>query len=463
MSRLGRLTTIGTCLLTLGTVFLGASSQLGRAGADDDTTRNISSCDNRPCDAVGRGRVAFNRRHFKDLGGNGRACADCHMPSEDFQLSPAAARARFERLLARRAHNRRADDPLFRPVDADDFREHGDEASDYSNLVDNGLIRITMPLPANVRLLDPASGQPSDETFVDLWRAVMPIADVAITGPDGVAPIYPPDPGRVAIMGQDPVGPNAQGGYQADARFGSLQEQAHGALLAHAQIVGEPPAGLLDDLAAFQETLFSSRRVRHLAGEIRGGATTFTDPDSELDELEARGKAVFNRACGQCHGGALHPSTSTSDATLPGIRRLARYHPILNACPRPATDGFAPCPPRLARNARTYRITRADGSFQFATTSDPGRLLLTGQPNDLGVMDVPNLRGVGRTAPYFHNNSAATLEDVLDHYEAFFRSVARRNPPPNMPPNISSNGRDLDRGFIRADEREALIAYLRRL
>jgi cytochrome c peroxidase len=78
-------------------------------------------------------------------------------------------------------------------------------------------------------------------------------------------------------------------------------------------------------------------------------------------------------------------------------------------------------------------------------------------------MDVTNLRGISRTAPYFHNNSAATLEDVLDHYEAFFRSVARRNPPPNMPPNISSNGRDLDRGFIRADEREALLAYLRKL
>jgi hypothetical protein len=33
----------------------------------------------------------------------------------------------------------------------------------------------------------------------------------------------------------------------------------------------------------------------------------------------------------------------------------------------------------------------------------------------------------------------------------------------DLPPNISSNGRDLDRGFIRADEREALLAYLRKL
>jgi hypothetical protein len=105
---------------------------------------------------------------------NGRACADCHIPSEGFQLSPSAARARFDALMEKQAQDEHADDSLFRPVDADDFRVNGDTANDFSNLVDNGLIRITLPLPASVKLIDPATGQPSDETFVDLWRAVMP-------------------------------------------------------------------------------------------------------------------------------------------------------------------------------------------------------------------------------------------------------------------------------------------------
>ncbi len=185
-----------------------------------------------------------------------------------------------------------------------------------------------------------------------------------------------------------------------------------------------------------------------------------------LNELEQQGKAVFARSCAQCHGGALHPSTSTPDATLGGIRAVQRYFNIFAACPRPAGDGFAPCPPRLARNARTYRVALADGSFQFFTTSDPGRMLLTGQPADAGVMDIAQLRGVGRTAPYFHNNSAATLEEVLDHYDAFFRRVARvarLNPPPNLPPIISSDGLVVDRGIIRPEERAALLAYLRKL
>ena len=419
------------------------------------------NCDEPPCDAVARGRATFNDRNLTQIGGNGRACADCHMPSENFQLSPAAARARFDALQAEREHNRNADDPLFRPVDADDFRLNGDNASDFSNLVENGLVRVTMPLPLNVKLIDPATGQPSDETSVDLWRAVMPVLNVAITGPDGVTPSWPPGAPRVPIMGQDPNGPNRQGGYQHDARFGTLQEQARGALFAHAQASVEPPARMLDDLAAFQQTLFSSSRIELLANAILSGSTPYPDPDPELNEFEQMGKTVFNRACAQCHGGTLHPSGSTPEAAI--VRPIVRYHNIQSACPRPATDGFAPCPQRLARNSRTYRITLANGAFQTFTTSDPGRLLLTGQIADLGVMDVTQLRGISQTAPYFHNNSAATLEEVLDHYDALFKRAARLNPPPNLPPILSSNGLVVDRGFVTEGERAALLAYLRKL
>jgi len=52
---------------------------------------------------------------------------------------------------------------------------------------------------------------------------------------------------------------------------------------------------------------------------------------------------------------------------------------------------------------------------------------------------------------------------VLDHYDALFRRAARLNPPPNLPPILSSNGLLVDRGFVTADERPALLAYLRKL
>ena len=418
-------------------------------------------CDGVPCDAAARGRAAFNDPPRKKLGGNGRACADCHMPTENFQLSPAAAKARFDALQAERARKRNADDPLFRPVDADDFRVNGDNAHDFSNLIENGLVRVTMPLPQNVKLIDPATGQPSDDTSVDLWRAVPSVLDVAITGPDGSSPTWPPGAARAPIMGQDPNGPNLQGGYQWDARFSTLQEQARGALFGHAQVTEEPSARMLDDIAAFEKTLFTSKRVKRLAKAIASNSLPFPDADPELNELEKQGKEVFNRACAQCHGGTLHPSGSTPDAAI--TRPIVRYHNIQSACPHPATDNFAPCPQRLARNARTYRITLANGTFQTVTTSDPGRLLLTGQPADLGMMDIPPLRGISKTAPYFHNNSAATLEEVLDHYDAFFARAGRLNPAPNLPPILSSNGLVVDRGFVTKEERPSLLAYLRKL
>jgi cytochrome c peroxidase len=459
MYRLKRITFFALLALFGALAIIAPRPGLGQDSIQDSAAK--LNCDAPPCDAVARGRAAFKERNLDHLGGNGRSCADCHIPSESFQLSPATAKARFDAMQAKRAQGQAANDPLFLPVDADDFRVNGNNASDFSNLVENGLIRVTMPLPLNVKLIDSATGQPTDETSVDLWRAVMPLLNVAITGADGVAPTWPPGAPRVPIMGQDPNGPNRQGGYQHDARFGTLQEQARGALVAHAQISIEPKERLLNDLAAFQQTLFSSKRVKKLAKAILSGSMPFLDPDPELSELERQGKEVFKRACAQCHGGTLHPGGSTPETAI--VRPIVRYHNIQTPCPRPTIDNYSPCPQRLARNARTYRITLANGTTQTFTTSDPGRLLLTGQIADLGVMESTQLRGISKTAPYFHNNSAATLEEVLDHYDAFFKRVARLTPSPNLPPILSSNGLDVDRGFVTTDERAALLAYLKKL
>jgi len=213
-------------------------------------------CSGEPCDAVLRGFLRFFDRSLRGLDGNGRACADCHMPTNAFQLAPAAADARFRILQWQRRFNPRADDPLFRAVDADDFRLNGESASDFRNLRENGLVRITFPLPANVKLIDPATNAPSAETFIDVWRMVPTVNDVALTGPDGINPA--------------PRGPNNAGGYQLDARVATLQEQALGALVNHAQIQGAPSQLFFDDLASFQRTLFTNRRVRALAAAVAG-------------------------------------------------------------------------------------------------------------------------------------------------------------------------------------------------
>lgn len=45
---------------------------------------------------------------------------------------------------------------------------------------------------------------------------------------------------------------------------------------------------------------------------------------------------------------------------------------------------------------------------------DQGRYALTGSEEDRRVFKVPGLRNVARTAPYFHDGSAATLEQAID-------------------------------------------------
>jgi len=53
-------------------------------------------------------------------------------------------------------------------------------------------------------------------------------------------------------------------------------------------------------------------------------------------------------------------------------------------------------------------------------TTDPGRALITGAWKDIGRFKGPILRGVATRSPYFHNGSAASLEDVLDFYNERF-------------------------------------------
>jgi cytochrome c peroxidase len=411
-----------------------------------------------------RGLRVFNDRRLHGLGGNGRACADCHMASHDFTLTPAVAQARLDAMRGCRQVLPWADDPLFRPIDADDFRTRGEDASDYSNLVENGLIRVTLPLPDNVKLLDcgatvpcPSTAQPTTENVADVWRAVPTIENVALTGPDDQEPAW--------IRG-----PNTRGGYQADARIGTLQDQARSALLGHALVDAEPPQSLLDDVAAFQSGEFSSRRVAELAATIGEDPLP---PVAALTELEQHGRTVFVRACGHCHGG---PGLSTPQMApapfVPDLTAMPRYHTVQVDCPRPVDTMTPPrfvfpaCPASLARNVRTYEFTRGDGTKFRRSTSDPGRALLSGADvgnpftSDFQRYDVPSLHGIGNTAPYFHNNAAATMEDVLDLYDAFFKQVKAINPASFVLSTTTPGAND--RPFTK-EERPALLAFLRKL
>ena len=63
---------------------------------------------------------------------------------------------------------------------------------------------------------------------------------------------------------------------------------------------------------------------------------------------------------------------------------------------------------------------RRKTTMETVTTTDPGRAMVTGKWNDIGKFKGPILRALAARAPYFHNGSAATLEEVVDFYNTRF-------------------------------------------
>jgi cysteine-rich repeat protein len=114
--------------------------------------------------------------------------------------------------------------------------------------------------------------------------------------------------------------------------------------------------------------------------------STTVVPDGNFDlaafvttEAQARGQALFfgNAKCSQCHSGALLTDLAAFDT---GVTRRA-----INRVPPPECD--PPCAPIGAREAGGFRL-----------------------------FDVPMLLGLGNSAPFFHDNSAATIREAVAHY-----------------------------------------------
>ena len=288
------------------------------------------------------------------FGGNGRTCATCHDPRNEFTVSPELVKQRYQ---LDPGH------PLFRPIDSDDGR-----GNSYATLLDHALFRVTIPLHPNVTLVD----TPGERT-ITVWRGVPSIANVDLTGP-----------------------------YLQDGRAATLPEQALGAIRGHMQPSRKPTARELEALETFEKELFYPLRLRSLgdASDPLPKTPGFSMP--AVNTAALRGKASFNLHCQTCHDGELADRPRN-----PGRSRFA------NAFVSDANT----------LNLQLFRLSfrQPDGTSVETVSPDPGRAAITGSLDDLNLFDTPSLRGVKQTAPYFHDNSANTLEDVIRHYNLHFQ------------------------------------------
>jgi len=192
--------------------------------------------------------------------------------------------------------------------------------------------------------------------------------------------------------------------------------------------------GITKALAAFQRqvTSFGSKVDRWRALDT-----------SALNESEQRGMVLFlggaNAAgvedafeCFHCHGGFLFSQSSD--------------------------DAGQVFDQKFFMNNGLYNLDE-DGSYP---PGNEGLFDMTGDPADKGRFKPPSLRNIALTAPYMHDGSIATLEEVIDHYARGGRLI-------ESGPN-AGDGRDnpnksaLLNGFVISEqEKQDLLAFLRAL
>ncbi len=328
--------------------------------------------------------LALGERLFdlETFGGNGRTCVTCHMrETGTITLDAIAAR-------------------LITPSTDALFRHDGlDGGLDgTTRIAREGTIRVELTLPPSVTLVN----DPTQRTIV-VNRAVP--STVNAPALDGAS--------LPALM--------------LDLRNDNLQDQARDAIAGHAKGTVIPTAEQLNAIAAFQQQddrFFSSAALH---ANARGGVrvdlpqgTTQSERNGRLFFLETGVDGTKQGMCGECHGGP-----NLNEVTLLGNRETlqpigAKFSSAF------VSERNVPNNPLI-----TFRVDNGAGDVRFVVSPDPGIMLTQRQSSrhlafflapgvhpalTANQFKIPSLWGIKRTPPYFHDNSAKTLRDVVDHY-----------------------------------------------
>jgi cytochrome c peroxidase len=392
---------------------------------------------------------------FQSLGANGRSCSSCHRPAEAWSVSAAEVRLRF--LLTQGM------DPIFRTNDGSNCDHNIDTStvegrrSAYSLLLSRGLIRISLPVPANAQFTVVGVQNPygcNDMTTLSMYRRPLPATNLRFLS-------------TVMFDGRES---SPQTGTQkityatnpADL-LADLAHQAIDATTGHAQAATPPAPQQVQDIVNFEMQLRTAQAIDFRAGSLnaRGASggpvalasqpffigindsfppsfhfnpfgtpfnpavfdlfNAWTDSYNPARASIARGQAVFN--------------TKTINITgVAGINDVLGVQSLSGSCgtchttpdvgnhsfPAPLNIGVGDVTSPLDVSYLPVITLRNNATGAVVQTTDPGRALITGLWTDIGKVKGPILRGLAARAPYFHNGSAASLSDVVTFYDKRF-------------------------------------------
>ena len=413
------------------------------------------------------GSIDLSNPFFQSLGTNGRTCASCHLQSNGMGLSAAAVQAVF-------AANG-VTDPLFAAVDGANCTSvtPADGAAGHSLLLNNGLIRIGLTVPAGADFTITAVRDPyacalqGSPAVASVYRRPLPTTNLRFLS-------------AVMFDGRETLQPlNTGATFMANLRA-DLAHQAMDATLGHAQASASPTTAQLNAIVDFELALFTAQRVDDSAGVLNaqgadggpedlvsapyypgindplGGNPTgaafnpsaFTiyepwktltsaNPYTAARNAVARGQVVFNThaltitgvaGLNDALGVPAIPGTCTTCHNTPNVGNHSLPVPLDIGTSHPAAfESDAQIAAALAQlsvpDFPIFQVTCTSGPLVGTVryTSDPGRALITGKCADVGRIKGPILRGLASRAPFFHNGAAASLSQVVAFYNLRFQ------------------------------------------
>jgi cytochrome c peroxidase len=388
---------------------------------------------------------------FKDLGTNGRACVTCHVPDQAWSITPMDIRRRFD--------TSDGIDPIFRTVDGSNSPNADISTTDarrraFSMLLSKGVIRVGIGIPVEGEFTLVAVDDPyyfASAGQLSLVRRPLPSTNLGFLNTvmwDG----------RETLQKLLPTNSAAQN--LAALQF-DLRDQANGATRGHAQAARDLTDAERQQIVDFETALLTAQVFDAAAGALtsagaQGGPDLLaTQPffvginDLTVDsttspptvEPPGFGMTLFSAWATQAHTPAQAAVArgqaifNTRPMTISGVNGLndtvglASIRGTCTTCHDTPNVGnhsvAAPLDIGIADATRrtpdmplyTLKNKTTDETVQ---TTDPGRALITGKWTDIGKVKGPVLRGLAVRAPYFHNGSAATLDEVVAFYNTRF-------------------------------------------
>jgi cytochrome c peroxidase len=395
------------------------------------------------------GAFDLDNPFFQDLGTNGRSCVTCHRPEDAWTIAPASVRTRFVATRGR--------DPIFSSNDGSNCEgvQPGTMAqrwSAYGLLLTRGLIRVGMDVPAGAEFAideveDPMHCGPASND-VSVYRRPLPSANLRFLSAvmwDGR------ESGSASTIEED------------------LTHQANNATRGHAQAAADLTPDQARQIVEFETGLFTAQARDRMAGSLHArGATggpvalaaqpffigindpiglnpsgaafdpeAFTlfnawaaltgprvDPQIQRRRAIARGEQIFNTKSFTIAGvGGLNGQTFPNGVTVPssitGTCTVCHDSPNAGDHSVKAPLDLGVADPSRAPYLPVYTL-RNLATNEIVRTTDPGRALVTGKWSDIARFKGPVLRALAARPPYFHNGSAATLEEAVDFYNTRF-------------------------------------------